>query len=51
MYISRAVSNFYGTDIEISAGWGQVGNIEKNGPIEGVFFFIFSWAKENLLIV
>ena len=27
--ISRAVSNFYGTEIEIWAGFGPVGNTEK----------------------
>ena len=29
LYISNAVSNFYGTGIEIWAGFGQVGNTEK----------------------
>jgi hypothetical protein len=29
LYISRAVSNFYGTEIEIWAGFGPVGNNEK----------------------
>ena len=30
LYISPAVSNFYGTGIEIWAGFGPVGNTEKN---------------------
>ena len=30
LYISRAVSNFYETEIEIWAGFGPVGNNEKN---------------------
>ena len=29
LYISRAVSNFYGTEIEIWAGFRPVGNTEK----------------------
>ena len=29
LYISRAVSNLYGTEIEIWAGIGLVGNTEK----------------------
>ena len=29
LYISREVSNFYGTEIEIWAGFGLVGNTEK----------------------
>ena len=46
LYISRAVSNFYGTEIKIWAGFGPVGNTEKNlGPImsnfEVVFFCVF----------
>ena len=30
LYLSRAVSNFYGTEIEIWAGFGPVGSTEKN---------------------
>jgi hypothetical protein len=30
LYISRAVSHFYGTEIEIWDGFGPVGNTEKN---------------------
>jgi hypothetical protein len=30
LYISRAVSNFFGTEIEILAGFGPVGNTKKN---------------------
>ena len=30
LYISRAVSNFYGTEIEIWAGFGPAGGTEKN---------------------
>ena len=29
LYISPAVTNFYGTEIEIFAGFGPVGNTEK----------------------
>ena len=29
LYISRTVSNFYGAEIEIWAGFGPVGNTEK----------------------
>ena len=29
LYISHAVSNFYGTEIEIWAGFGPIGNTEK----------------------
>ena len=33
-YKSRVVSNFYGTEIEIGAGFGPVGTTEKKwGPI------------------
>ena len=39
LYISHAVSNFYGTGIEIWAGFGPVGNTEKKswGPIMSNF--------------
>ena len=45
-YISRAESNFYGTEIEIWAGFGPIGNTEKKfGPILiifwGQFFHVF----------
>ena len=30
MYISHVVSNFYGTEIEIWAGFGLVGSTKKN---------------------
>ena len=37
-YISCAVNNFYGTEIEIWAGLGPVGNTEKKiGPIMSNF--------------
>ena len=37
-YISHAVSNVYGTEIEIWAGFGPVGNTEKKlGPIMSNF--------------
>ena len=43
------VSNFYGTEIEIWAGFGADDNTEKKiGPIMSNFlgqFFMFSWAK------
>ena len=29
LYISRAVSNFYGTEMKIWAGFGPIGNTEK----------------------
>ena len=38
LYIGQAVSNCYGTEIEIWAGFGPVGNTEKNwGPIMSNF--------------
>ena len=38
LYISPAASNFYGTGIEIWAGFGPVGNTEKKlGPIMSNF--------------
>ena len=51
LYISRAVSTSYGIEIEISAGFGPVGIIEKNGPIisNEVDFFMFSGAKRNYI--
>ena len=52
LYISPAVTNFYGTEIEIFAGFGPVGNTEKKilGPIISNFvgiFFLFLWAKNK----
>ena len=46
LYISRAVSIFYWTEIEIWADFGPVGSIEKKiGPIMskfwGQFFYVF----------
>ena len=45
LYISRAVSNFYGTEIEIWAGFGPVGNNEKYGEdyeqLLRLVFFLF----------
>ena len=37
LHTSRAVSNFYGTEIEILAGLRPVGNTEKNGMIMSNF--------------
>ena len=38
LYINHMVSNFYGTGIEIRAGFGPVGNTEKKiGPIMSNF--------------
>ena len=39
LYISHAVSNFYGTGIEIWAGFGPVGNTEKKSFEGGFFMF------------
>ena len=46
LFISLAVSNFYGTEIEIWASFGPVGDTEKFfGPIRsnfgGQFFHVF----------
>ena len=51
LYISHAVSNFHGTEIDIWAGFGPVGNTEiKNlSQLQATFeggFFMFSWAKK-----
>ena len=50
--MSRAVSTSYGIEIEILAGFGPVGIIEKNGPIisEEVGFFLFSGAKKIIYL-
>ena len=48
LYRSCAGSHFYGTEYEIWADFGPIGNTEKNGSIMSNFkvvFFIFSWAK------
>ena len=50
LYISCAADNFYGTDIEIWAGFGPVGSTEKKiGTYYEQFlkavFLIFSWTK------
>ena len=42
LYISQAVSNFYGTEIEIWAGFGPVGITEKKiWAFLGRFFQVF----------
>ena len=50
LYRSRAESHFYGTEYEIWADFGPVGNTEKQpGPIMSNFeasFFMFSCAKK-----
>ena len=53
LYRSRAGSHFYGTEYEIWADFGPVGNTEKKsfGPIMSNFwggFFMFSLAKQML---
>ena len=49
LYISCAVNNFYGTEIEIWAGFGPVGSTEKNLADYEQFlraiFSMFSWPK------
>ena len=48
LYISRAVSNSYGIEIEIWAGFGPVGTIEKKWADLATFevgLFISSEAK------
>ena len=44
LYISHAVSNFYGTKIEICAGFGPVGITEKKnwGDYEQLLMEVFS---------
>ena len=53
LYISWVLSNFYGTEIKIWAGFGPIGNTEKNGgmivSIFWGFFFMFSWGKKGFL--
>ena len=50
LIISRTVSHFDGTEIEIWAGFGLVGNTEKKlGRLGATFesgFFMFSGAKK-----
>ena len=41
LYISCTVSNFYGTEIEIWAGFRPVGSTKKNWPIMSNFFGVF----------
>ena len=53
LHISCVVSNFYGTEIEIRAGFGPVGSTEKNNLVGNeqllrVDFFMFLWAKKIL---
>ena len=45
LYRSCAGSNFYGTDIEIWAGFGPVGSTDYE-QLLWAFFFMYSWAKE-----
>ena len=50
LHISCAVSNFYGTEIEIRAGFGPVGSTEKNNLASNeqllrVEFFVFFMGK------
>ena len=52
LYISREVSNIYGTEIEIWAVVGLVVNTEKKNwadyeQLRRAFFFMLSWAKKN----
>ena len=51
LYISRTVSNFYGTGIEIWAGFGPDENTDKKmGRLWATFevgFFMFSGAKKK----
>jgi len=51
IYRSHVVSNLYETDIEIWAGFGPVGNTEKNGLImsnfRGRIFHVFGQKKRN----
>ena len=50
LWISCVVSNFYGTEIEIWSGYGEVGNTEKKlGQLWATFdvaFFLFPGAKK-----
>ena len=55
LYISRAVSNFYGTEIEIWAGFGPVGNTEKKivadyEQLLRVFFSCFRGQKKIYIL-
>jgi hypothetical protein len=54
LYISHAVSNFFGTEIEICAGFGPVGSTEKKirqimSNSWGRFFHDFIGKKANLI--
>ena len=51
LYRSRAVSHFYGTEYEILAGFGPVGNTEKKNWVDYEQllrggFFMFTWQKK-----
>ena len=52
LYRSFVGSHFYGTEYEICADFGLVGNTEKNGGQLGATLeaglFMFSWAKKML---
>ena len=50
LYISHPVSNYYGTEIEIWAGFGPIGNTEKKNwafyaQLLRTSFFMFSWIN------
>ena len=49
LYISRVASNFYGTEIEIWAGFGPVGNTEKKNwaDYEQLLRAVFSCFQEQ----
>ena len=57
LYISRAVSYFYGTEFDIWAGFGQAGSTEnvcnfaKNPTFKGIFFHIFTHKTSTKLKV
>ena len=48
LYMSPAMSHFYGTECEIWADFGPVGNTEKIGPIMRPVFSCFRGQKETL---
>ena len=49
LYISHAVSNFYGADIDIWAGFGPVGITKKIGPIKASKVIIHKSCGEQFL--
>ena len=56
LYISRAVSKFYGTEVKICAGFGLVGNTEKKlgadyEQLLSIFFFMFSGSKKFEIVL